>query len=571
MFSPMVKAEASVFDTLRSIPAGQRVSLAREIYKRDFRRTDSVTTFKGFQDLFGIARELNDKVLECWIYDFHADYFSVNKKFNSQSPHYHQRAIDLAVRYNLPVEVAVHTYKKGSFYYTFKKYVEAYRYFLEAHSLFTQAGLANIPEVSSYLDNMATFYYDIEDFEMAQVILLQALEHNLNSSRGKVNMINTTALTYQRLGKDNEALEYFAKALDLARELKDSTWIGIASGNMASIYSKHGEYEKAIEGLQLDYTLSLKGGENRSAATAMLEMVQCKLALGDAASASEMQKLAEPLVKKVDDLIVWMNYFDNMATLAEHKGKKDEALRYWKRYQVAKDSLQNMNNLVAVNKVKLKWEMDKYTAQVGQLKNEAQLEMFRRNALIGILFLLMVISVLIYNRQKLKGRKEKELFAAQEELLHSERARTQAELFHATQALELYTDNLQQKNAIIEEFKTEIEHLQHQLAGPEDHQRIQYLETLMQTHIMTDETWDEFKKLFEKVHSGFLARLKHKFSYATESDVRLLTLLKLGLSNREMANMLCVTSEAIKKSRQRLRKKMELPEALSLEEVVASI
>jgi DNA-binding NarL/FixJ family response regulator len=137
--------------------------------------------------------------------------------------------------------------------------------------------------------------------------------------------------------------------------------------------------------------------------------------------------------------------------------------------------------------------------------------------------------------------------------------------------LALYTENLKQKNAIIEEFKTEIEHLQHQLAGPEDHQRIQVLESLMQTHIMTEETWDEFKKLFEKVYTGFLVRLKQKFNYVTESDVRLFTLLKLGLNNREMANMLGVSNEAIKKSRQRLRKKMDLPEDISLEEVVASV
>ena len=93
----------------------------------------------------------------------------------------------------------------------------------------------------------------------------------------------------------------------------------------------------------------------------------------------------------------------------------------------------------------------------------------------------------------------------------------------------------------------------------------------MQAHIMTDETWDEFKKLFEKVHAGFLYRVREKFIQATETDIRLLTLIKLGLSNREMANMLGVTTEALKKSRQRLRKKINLPDELSLEDVVITI
>jgi hypothetical protein len=171
----------------------------------------------------------------------------------------------------------------------------------------------------------------------------------------------------------------------------------------------------------------------------------------------------------------------------------------------------------------------------------------------------------------LKSKKEKELFEKQEALLQSEKNRAKEELRHADLALEKYTENLRQKNELIEEFKAEIEYLHLQLGEPPDREKLLHLEKLMRAHIMTDDTWDEFKKLFEKVHAGFLFRVREKFIQVTESDIRLLTLVKLGLSNREMANMLGVTTEAIKKSRQRLRKKINLPEHLSLEEVVITI
>jgi DNA-binding CsgD family transcriptional regulator len=77
--------------------------------------------------------------------------------------------------------------------------------------------------------------------------------------------------------------------------------------------------------------------------------------------------------------------------------------------------------------------------------------------------------------------------------------------------------------------------------------------------------------LFDRVHYGFIARLRSKFDVITETDIRLLALIKLGLNNREMSNALGVTQEAIKKSRQRLRKKIELPEEESLERIVAGI
>jgi DNA-binding CsgD family transcriptional regulator len=93
----------------------------------------------------------------------------------------------------------------------------------------------------------------------------------------------------------------------------------------------------------------------------------------------------------------------------------------------------------------------------------------------------------------------------------------------------------------------------------------------MEAHIMTDDTWNEFKKLFTKVHGSFFTRLRGGYPYLTDTDMRLLSLVKLGLNNREMANMLGITVEGIKKSKQRLRKKMQLAADLDIEHIVATL
>jgi tetratricopeptide (TPR) repeat protein len=562
---------ANTFDFLKKEPKENRVKLARDYYKKEFRRTDSLTTFSAFQELFAVAKSLNDKVLETWIYDFHADYFSVNRGLNPLSPVYHQKAIDLAIRYDLPVETAIHTHKKGMFYNTFKRYVEAYRYIMDGYTLFKEAGFENVPEVSNYLHATANFLYHIDDFEAAQPILLEAIQSKPATVGDEVNMTNTLALTYRRSREDDKALTYFSKALSLATAHQDSIWMGIISGNIGMIYFDRQQYDEALPRLSLDYKLSLGGGEIFSAASALLTVIKCHLMKGDLRQALALLTEAEPLIKKVDQLELWISYYEDMALFFEKKKQSGDALLYWKKFEEAKDSLAVINNLAAVNRVKLKWELDKHTAQVDQLKTEARMEVLKRNSLIAGLILLMIIAVLTYNRQVLKNIKEKELFEKQEALLQSEKNRAEEELRHADQALEVYTENLKQKNELIEEFKAEIEYLHLQLGEPPDREKTQHLEKLMQAHIMTDETWDEFKKLFEKVHVGFLFRLREKFIQATETDIRLLTLVRLGLNNREMANMLGVTPEAIKKSRQRLRKKINLPEHLTLEDVVITI
>ena len=55
------------------------------------------------------------------------------------------------------------------------------------------------------------------------------------------------------------------------------------------------------------------------------------------------------------------------------------------------------------------------------------------------------------------------------------------------------------------------------------------------------------------------------------ADTRLIALTKLQLSQKEMAAMLGVGYDAIRKARQRLRQKISLPEEGSLDDVVEMI
>ena len=96
-----------------------------------------------------------------------------------------------------------------------------------------------------------------------------------------------------------------------------------------------------------------------------------------------------------------------------------------------------------------------------------------------------------------------------------------------------------------------------------------YLRTLYGNETIS--TWNEFKKLFNKVHTGFFLKLRRNFPHLTDTDMRLLSLIKLNLNNKEMANMLGITVEGIKKAKQRLRKKMQLPADTSFEEMLAKI
>jgi DNA-binding CsgD family transcriptional regulator len=234
-----------------------------------------------------------------------------------------------------------------------------------------------------------------------------------------------------------------------------------------------------------------------------------------------------------------------------------DALTHYTRMWEMRDSLKVLDNVKQIGELQVKYETAQKDKEISLLNDKAEIRALQRNVIILVLILLIVIAALFYAKEK----KRKDLLVSEKLLLNEGLKNAELELLY-------FTENLKQKNEVIEEFKAEIEHLQLQHISTADREN---LDNLINAHIMTDENWDGFKKLFGKVHTGFFDAIKQKFPSITSTDARILSLIKLQLSNNEMANMLGITVEGVKKSKQRLRKKIDLNKNESIEIIVAAI
>ena len=102
-------------------------------------------------------------------------------------------------------------------------------------------------------------------------------------------------------------------------------------------------------------------------------------------------------------------------------------------------------------------------------------------------------------------------------------------------------------------------------------QDIQRLVNDIRIDMANDANWLQFKSYFEEVHQNFYNQVKTKYPVLSQNDLRLIALLKMNLSSKEIANVLNVSPEGIKKSRYRLRKKLELDTEDSLEETIMQL
>jgi DNA-binding CsgD family transcriptional regulator len=84
------------------------------------------------------------------------------------------------------------------------------------------------------------------------------------------------------------------------------------------------------------------------------------------------------------------------------------------------------------------------------------------------------------------------------------------------------------------------------------------LDRLQTYTLLTDEDWSNFKKLFEKLNPGFFDFFIENFPEVTNAEVRLAALIKLNLSNLEMARTLGISPDSVRKTNLRLRKKLTI-------------
>jgi DNA-binding CsgD family transcriptional regulator len=82
--------------------------------------------------------------------------------------------------------------------------------------------------------------------------------------------------------------------------------------------------------------------------------------------------------------------------------------------------------------------------------------------------------------------------------------------------------------------------------------------TLIKRDSQDNELWEQFSSEFSSLNQGFFERLVDKHGSFSKSQIRLISLLKMNISSKDIADTLNITDEGIKKARYRLRKKLNL-------------
>jgi tetratricopeptide (TPR) repeat protein/DNA-binding CsgD family transcriptional regulator len=454
--------------------------------------------------------------------------------------------------------------------------------------------------------DLAANYRFRGEYDTATELYFEALRYyeSVNDSQPIVKILTEIGIIDYYRGEIDKSLAAFTMNRDYHARQNDSLELGLATTLMGLAYFKKKEYEESIRYSKQSVNIREKIGDVKGLGESLNNLALAYMGLKDWEMAGVQLEQSLKYLKEGNDLRQIPVILSNIGDIHRKMGKFDNALDYYQqsleqarvtglrqsvayslkkicnlyrdsgdfkvaydyqvRYAALKDSLFNEEKNKVISDLNLQYDTEKKEQEILMLKREQEVAT-RQKIFLGIgLGMVVIISLLVLSLQRLSIRKnkmlhekEKQIMRAREALTDSELRNTRNELEYNKRMLANYMENILRKNSLLEELETQI----HELNIPDesaDVERETNVRKLLNMKILTNEDWQEFKRHFDQVHTGLMQRLKKQYPDMTRGENRLFILLKLRLGSKEISNILGVSPDTVKKSRHRLRKKLDL-------------
>ena len=397
---------------------------------------------------------------------------------------------------------------------------KALEYLLEANDIFVKHGNAAF-ELYTII-NIGNAYYGLKDYQNALAYNKKGVElAKKNEQKGwEAVLWSNAGNAYENMNKIEKAIESQKKSIALYKELGNHIGTLYPNVNIGNLYRKTGDFEKS------KYYLDL------------------------------VLKEAEPnnLIREASLA------YDFRSRLFKDMNRYDLALEDFKMFAKLKDSMFNKTKSQQIEELRTIHETEQKEQQIALqqkeitvLEQQAEISTLQKILLAGLL----IISFFAFYgvRQKLKRNK-------------LEKEKVYAELAFKKKELTTHALHLAKKNEVLEGLKQKAQELKTQDGSTNGYQQL--IRTI-NFDLQDDNNWENFSRYFEEVHKDFNSTVKSKYPEVTSNELRLMALLKMNLSSKEIASILNISPEGIKKARYRLRKKLNIQTEDSLKDLVFSL
>lgn len=516
-------------------------------------RTSSSALSSYLTPYFNQAIRKNDNALLAIYYCLLADQsFDTEGVRNSFSDKYYLKALDLEKEYNYQNVKAWVKVMYGFYLYRCLKASEALPLLLEG-----EKGLEDIPkdlvlDLTQTYKKLGYFFGTLGDYRSGIKYLELGQQQEGISARLKAEILdNLGLLTLKSGGDTTQAMKNFELAQMLALSERDSLRYAKVLGNQARIYEGLKDYQKALSLLDSDLAISRSLGDDKNTIFALMMRIHLCISMGKDREVRQMINETERLLEIADDKKTILELEGHKLNLALRNHDVQQELNARRRIERLQDSLRFLDGDPVLSQLKFMADKQKYADKLSLAQALIKKKQVEKRLWVILSLFVLVLFFFIYNAFRYRSRKRMREYEYQLLNLKYTKAELDKELVSSKSQIEEYMVYLKRNNEQINLLTSMLDEMGETSAKDRDE-----LKTLLQSHLITDEKWQEFKLLLGREFPNLLQDIHSKFPDITESNLRVIVLMKMGLNNREVANVLGVTQDAVKKSMQRLKKKL---------------
>ncbi len=329
-------------------------------------------------------------------------------KYDSALNKYNQ-ALFLSEKIGDSIQVAFSLNNLGGIYRLEGNYEEALRYILEALGIFERRG---------HKDGMSFCTINIGLIYRRQNSLNKALEYlhytlkireEIKDFPGKALALNLIAEVNFELGKIDEALNYFLivekeyAALDDQKGLA-ATWIGLARVDLLKK-----DLKNALANATRAYELSKKISYFEGEALSLTRLGEINSELGRTKLAEENFNKADAVASNKKEIQIKLSVLRAKGDFYKKIGDYKGALILEEKYYALRDSILNFESMALISQMDRDFRKMRDDQKYSVLLAEKTMIEKRRNYVIALSLLALVLAGLVYNRYRIIKKFNKEL------------------------------------------------------------------------------------------------------------------------------------------------------------------
>lgn len=474
--------------------------------------------------------------------------------------------------------------RMGQICYQMGLFTQSLHYHLKADEIFKSD--KNEQQTADNLNDLALLFLLTKQENDARQSYFKALTtfQLLRNEKGIARTYANIGHFYEKIVNYDSAYFYQEKAMEVFDRIGDAEGVALVHENLGSIYEDKLELDKAYFHFSKALVWFEQGSNTEMRIDVFNNLGDVYRKKGNYKQALYYTRQAEVLAKNTNSYSRLSSAYRDLGKTYNFLKQSDSTFSYLElsRVYFLKSYSEESKNQEAL--LKVIYGLDRKELQLAEMEQQEKISwaIYLVSGIVATFFILAAGIIIRNQRHRMRREsqtrlREEAILKTQQELLEIDlnNKKLQAEQLKESvhnKAREITVHTLQsiQKNLLLEDIGVTLKEMI-KSDGRSYKKELRSLLNKINQNFHKDNYWEDFRRIFEEINQDFFDKLQQINPGLSATEIKFISLIKLNMNGKDIAALLGVSSDSLRVSRYRLRKKLKLEQGCSLTAFIQSI